>query len=450
MSKIKKVKIIILSAGKKYSSGFGGEYKGRLGINFLTHTQAQTLWIMKEMSSARDQFRFYSFAYLRELICREGIIRDNRLLNVYERLVQRYGLPWDGNAKHILPTAGQDFWRMPGDIINTKHLLKIYNNFARQTYILYPFESLLKNTSTSFVRGSKGEHNNAFDFSVGNYQIYSSVAHPGAPAFAISNYASEELRRRLSAAALSVAIGTRSIDSVLKRYSYSWPLFGRIDREQKSLFQLLVRLNNILEDFFIARGYNVERENECLGMIASEASLARCGGTFHAIFCLLGNGHFVEALILARHVLEQVAWSGAISRMDTIHEIEATKPQKEIKFIRYHKFGGLLYGTLSEYCHLSARRRNEYVRIHDNKPSVICRSTKHALRLIPLIILTLDIYISGYEKICFGDLKKSQSWKKRKNGKWVLDCNRRLAILWSKHKGKLFSPKLLHELVMNI
>lgn len=239
-------------------------------------------------------------------------------------------------------------------------------------------------------------------------------------------------------------MGNKSIDYTLKTYGSSWNPVYKHDSVSKSLIDILRELNNFLEDFFARHGHS--EEDSILGMVAAVAALERCVATFYTIFLLMGRGYFIEALVLNRHIIEQCAWALTVQKLKTVREIEKVEPSKCIKKLNFHSAAGKVYGFFSDYVHLSAKKRGEYIRVHNNLPKIIQRSTLHSLRLVPLCILTLDIYISTYEKLCLEHHTKTQSWKRNKKGKvWKLDSGRPLLKFFKKHRKNLSEKALFHN-----
>lgn len=292
---------------------------------------------------------------------------------------------------------------------------------------------------------SREPHDPTWDFKIGNYKLYSGAPfYLTPPVIAVSNDCSEEVVRKLVAVLKSNLMRIESVDYTLKTYGKAWKIESPKDKINQQLFEIIGELKFKLENFLKQHAHGVEED--ILGMPAASSAFERCLTTFYSAFSLLAQGCFLESLVLCRYILEQTAFGMAVHKMNNIDEIEKLMPQstQSISSLAFHPTAKRLYGVLSKYVHLSAKYRYEYLTIKNGKSKIIHKSNKHALRVVPLLIRTLDIYIAAYEKICIDHYNNVQSWKLDKEGKWLLDSKRPLEYLFNKHKKKLTSKTLFH------
>jgi hypothetical protein len=441
MSK-EKLNIRIAKHGDAYYPGWGGHYKESDGtVYFLTNARATTFRTMEKLKSHKEQFEFFCLAYLREMTYRELAIGGESVIEIKQQLATKYGMPWSGNTKNTLPAIGEYTADRaiitPNDGLNLGLLRQKFNEYKKCEFVIYTGEvgkPPIDSNGKLVITGDP-----LWDLEVGNYTYYQ--VGPYKRAFAIPNSVDfPELRKRLAAAALSINLGIDSIDYTLKHYSYHVPDLGMVEEPAASLLDIEGKLRGYLKEFEKKHSHQ-HNDHEVLGIVAASYALARCQSTIEACLVLSGRGFFVDACILGRHVIEQVAWALAISDLNSMDLIRKTEPQKCISHLSFHPYGRWLYGTLSEFTHLSTKRVSEYLRIINDKPTTVYRSTEDALRLAPLLILVLDIYLSGSELFYMKECSDTKwgSWKPS-TGKPILKKNRPLWRLFKKHRDKYKPP----------
>lgn len=301
--------------------------------------------------------------------------------------------------------------------LNVERLKAKYNLFSELKFTIYcPKEK--KFEMKKYPLDEKGDQDVYWNFDIGNYKIYGTTLDIRGPLFALSPYASLKTKRNLMAASKAISMGIESIDYVLRRYG-CWNFNDDIDVQREQLVKIITDLKNELSRFALKWSSYKSNCESSLGLVAADAALTRCQGAFWSIFCLTGRGYYVESMILARHIIEQVAWATSIYKMTDIKDIEKKQPQECIGSLKKvyppaEEVVGRLYGKLSSFAHLSAENRQEYLSRENNLLWIVNRSIKDSLRLLPELILTLDIYISVFEYLRLDNIE-SDLWIYHKN-----------------------------------
>lgn len=436
-----RLKIRTAKRGEQYHAGWGGHYSGPDSrIRLLTRAHATTLSTMMKLKSQKEQFEFFCVAYLRELPFRMIAAGGDEVLEFERQLIDKYGSPWSGNIKNTLP-AIEELWPdraviKQGGGLDTKRLRQHFSEYKKYEFILYTNEVFGPPLDDRGRPANPGDQ--LWDLEVGNYTYYR--AGPYERAFAIPNTMDfPELRKRLVAAALSINLGIDSIDHALKNYT-DYVELGKTEEPGASLLDILDKLKSHLRKFEEEHRHQHD-DHEMLGIVAASYALGRCQSTFEACLVLSGRGFFVDACILGRHVIEQVAWALRIADLNDMNALWKVEPQKCISELKFHPYGRQLYSDLTEFAHLSAKSRHEYIRMIDDRPITIHRSTKEALRLSPLLILALDVYLSGCELFYMKECSQTnwQSWKITDGGP-TLRNKRPLSQLFEQHRSKYKSP----------
>lgn len=148
------------------------------------------------------------------------------------------------------------------------------------------------------------------DIENGNYTIlgptYSNYV------VAVSKRTDKTFKKKILAAIISQTMGIKSIDYVLKHYLSEWK-DEKLQREEILLNKILHSLTDELEEFSKNILNAHEKSPDVLGFLAADAALCRCQASFHAIAYLLRRGFAIEAIVLCRTILEQIAWALSIS-----------------------------------------------------------------------------------------------------------------------------------------
>lgn len=438
MIKLKKISVRESLSEEVTHSAYGGEYKDKDGKkHYLTKTQAVTFSCIQECKNVKEQFEFFVYAFRREnAYPMIKFINDEKLTGYFKTLSDKYGFPWSGKG-HVLPWVKDynDSRIFLEDKFNIELLKEEFNKYGEYEFIIYKYDE-----GYPFKRLNPVSDNPYWDFEVGNYDVYCNGLQPAEAIFAVPKYASDEQRRRFLAASISMNLRLSSMDYALRMYAGDAIDVKVEDLDYDQLIKVLRELVTFLNNYKECNC--TQGDKDIMGIIAAEAALNRCRATFYSIFCLIGRGYFIEALILCRHIIEQCSWAYAVKDMRDIKQIENENPTKTINKCFYPNTGKL-YGDLSDFVHLPAKKRSDYYRIRNGKAITLLRSNKHMLRYIPLVILTLDLYICTIESICLNHhVNGLSSWKKNSKNNWRLNSDRKLWQIFKKHRSKLYSKKL--------
>lgn len=158
------------------------------------------------------------------------------------------------------------------------------------------------------------------------------------------------LKKKIAAALISEALGLKSVDNVSKNYlkNISYP---EVDENR---LDLCVRrfVSKRMETFGSLIGRLSELSDKPTNQPISEWTLSRAPFSMELLAYCGQRGALFEALAIARMMLEQIAWSYAISTSlddNAIHKISATSSITKLKHVC--SFAGKLYGWLSEHAH---------------------------------------------------------------------------------------------------
>jgi len=140
---MQKLEIRNIKDDEPFNPSFGGQYanKDKQGnAALLTHPQAATLGIMGELETYDEQFEFYCYAYLRELMHPWlGMPESKAAFEVFVKLAEKFGRPWNGNVRNTLPAI--ELWVdhkvITKDGIDTQKLKEKFSKYFDYEFILY-------------------------------------------------------------------------------------------------------------------------------------------------------------------------------------------------------------------------------------------------------------------------------------------------------------------------
>jgi hypothetical protein len=119
-------------------------------------------------------------------------------------------------------------------------------------------------------------------------------------------------------------------------------------------------------DRIVDRIVDIANKPGDLGLVFATLTLMRSKSTLRACRILLKLGHGAESFILARGLLEQIAWAFATCHAKTPEELEAvTAPKAVSKLSRLIPLTGRLYGFLSDAAHINPRHVKRYIDFSD-------------------------------------------------------------------------------------
>lgn len=227
-----------------------------------------------------------------------------------------------------------------------------------------------------------------------------------------------DFKRRVHAAAHSYVAGNKSIDHFLKKYG-SRVEFTRPSKGQRALCEFLRSVKYEVEAVYRELTSDVEREN-CLGLFASEACLARTFTTIRMAIFMLMRGYPYEAAALMRVILEQMAWSWAIHALDDdgIFKMSPTRSISALKSIVDD--AGKKYSLLSDYTHINPELQNEYLDFSGECPAVLHSQHERSAQMAIMLGRLADDYRVVAERISFKYFATPVAWERNAAGELVL------------------------------
>jgi len=138
---MQRLKIRYITDDESFNPSFGGQYKNKQGQTcLLTHPQASTLRVMDKLKTSEDQFEFYCYAYLRELLDLWLMKPEAKAaLGVFDKLHKKYGMPWRGNVKNTLPAieSWTDHRIITKDRIDIQKIKEEFDKYFEYEFVLY-------------------------------------------------------------------------------------------------------------------------------------------------------------------------------------------------------------------------------------------------------------------------------------------------------------------------
>lgn len=235
-------------------------------------------------------------------------------------------------------------------------------------------------------------------------------------AVAIPYDAPEQVRLNVAAAALAPQLGIKSVDYLRKQYAEIWSE-RRVTFSARHRYALATTAQAkawVAEA--IERLKAVPDKPDHVGLFASGAALLRLTMTFRcATFCVRNGFHF-EFAVLARLILEQLAWVLAIYTVPD-GEALAIQPQSCVGRLKpLFPYLGPLYGHLSASGHITPRRTTRYIDFSEpGDPGIVLTSDRYAAEdafdLLALadayVVICEWIYADRYRALLHVDLDSS-------------------------------------------
>jgi hypothetical protein len=141
---LKRLDIKPLREGEMYHVFEGGVYAKADGQRYLlSNVQARTLEITDSFKTTPEQFEFFCFAYLWQLIDYPGVsIKYQKAWETFGGWKEKFGQPWNGNTKHTLPAIDEEDWAdlkvLTPEGVDLSLLIKKFQEYGQYQYILYP------------------------------------------------------------------------------------------------------------------------------------------------------------------------------------------------------------------------------------------------------------------------------------------------------------------------
>jgi hypothetical protein len=192
--------------------------------------------------------------------------------------------------------------------------------------------------------------------------------------FAVPLGTPSELRARMFAAWKSYGRGLLSMDEVLEKHREAWN-FEKEDRTglQRFVDEIVLPSRDVI--FKAIQRFNGAPEGSFpkLGQFAAGAALTRLHTSFTVLALLTRYGYGFESAVVARLILEQLAWVYAVRNHEDKSLLNVI-PQSSIAPLKeLLPWVGKLYGRLSEYSHMKPELGSEYVERYEKRYAVYSR-----------------------------------------------------------------------------
>jgi hypothetical protein len=200
-------------------------------------------------------------------------------------------------------------------------------------------------------------------------------------------------QHQLRAVVLAEAFGEDSVDAVHEEFVI--PYEDQIP-ELPAELQPIVAGTRAAKEFVrsaIGRVLAIKDKPDHPGLFGAGAALLRLPMTFRLATLAVRNGFHFETAILARMIVEQLAWAVSVHQHsgDAMFAIE---PQKCISRLKeYFPDAGRLYGSLSEGGHLVPQRTLRYIEFaNTTEPTIHLVSLSFGLEDTALLLQLADMY----------------------------------------------------------
>jgi hypothetical protein len=204
---------------------------------------------------------------------------------------------------------------------------------------------------------------------------------------------SENFRKYVFAAAKTVMMGNRSVDHVLRSYGDHWTL-----RDTPAPSLALVRAMNRMTKHQVREAATRLEDLDAPGgappgLVAAQGALLRLQASFRGAILMCRLGLRFEAAVIARLILEQIAWACAVHgfRDLSFWDILPTKSVSSLR--RIWPDVGRLYGQLTEVAHIVPEVTAEYLLFSGNGPAVVIASVDDT-RIVSFQLLYLSYVFS--------------------------------------------------------
>lgn len=178
-----------------------------------------------------------------------------------------------------------------------------------------------------------------------------------------------------------------------------------------------------------------------LGLVFTTLTLMRSKRTLRACRILLKLGHGAESFVIARLLLEQVAWIYASHQSKTPEELESITASRAVKRLsRLMPIVGRLYGYLSDVAHINPRHTRQYLRVSDGPMQVITAgAARDKLRCAKILLHLVDVQTIVAEHVYADHLPTLETISKNVDGTLAIRADRPFVAEVEKHASQLAS-----------
>lgn len=259
--------------------------------------------------------------------------------------------------------------------------------------------------------------------------------------FALPFDSPPELKRRVWAAVISWKMGLASIDYTLKRYVKDKDE-GKTEglAQRKAIAEALLTAT-IYADKIIDHIVEIPDKPGDLGLVFATSTLMRSKSTLRACRILLKLGHGAESFVIARALLEQIAWTYASHQSKTPEELESvTAPRAVRRLSRLLPLAGRLYGFLSDVAHINPRHTRQYLHLSEGPMKVtIAGAISDKLLCARILLRLVDFETIVAEHIYADHLPILETVSKNLDGTLTIRADRPFVAVIEKYASQLES-----------
>lgn len=173
----------------------------------------------------------------------------------------------------------------------------------------------------------------------------------------LASGASDQLRKNLMASVIAEKLGYASVDYVRKTY------LSDLEPHRSSDFNLReMGTKNVgaYEEFY--RSFQPPRKDAPLGVFAFDLTMVRARSALELLLVLARQGFLIEACLVARGVLEQLAYAVHVHDKLDDKDVFDVKPQALIKGMTgVCSSAGKAYGFLSKLSHYDPKMHYHFI-----------------------------------------------------------------------------------------
>jgi hypothetical protein len=255
-------------------------------------------------------------------------------------------------------------------------------------------------------------------------------------------------KQMVFAAGKTYVMGNRSVDYMLREYGALWNFDDSKKHDFSPLFLEVCSFVIAHVDQEIDRFMAIPKKDDHPGLFAAGSALMRLYSSFRSACLLLRQHYWVEMACILKLILEQLAWSYVVCRLEG-KLFFARVPSKAVATYKtFYPTAGKLYGWLNEASHVSPERTIDYLDFSGKRPGVYLSSSFEAAKHAYFLVLLVDMFLVTsefmhgyrYEKLLYtrtdqaGDVTLNP---RRKVLKTIEQFRKRLNRLRKRH----FRPK---------
>lgn len=155
---------------------------------------------------------------------------------------------------------------------------------------------------------------------------------------------------------------------------------------------------------------------------------------------LLKLGHGAESFVIARALLEQVAWIYASHQSKTPQELESvTAPRAVRRLSSLMPLAGRLYGYLSDVAHINPRHTRQYLHLSEGPMKVTIAGAHDRVLCARILLHLVDIQTVVAEHIYADHLPVLETISKNLDGTLAIRPDRPFVAEIDKHAPQLGS-----------